>query len=112
MIIDFSEMKEQSLPAFKGGEKEFNVKMFDHEGHKIMHGRLVPGASIGYHKHIDNCEIVYILSGEGTMVGDKEKGEADVPAVPGKAYYCPDGYSHSLVNTGTEDLIFFAVVAP
>ena len=49
-------MEEQSLAAFKGGEKEFNVKMFSDEKNKIMHGRLVPGASIGYHVHHGNCK--------------------------------------------------------
>lgn len=111
MLIDFKNMEEKSIPNFKGGEKQYDVKMFDHEANKIMHGRLVPGASIGYHTHTDNCEIIYILSGEGTVIGDKEKGEEDMPAVVGQAYYCPKGFSHSLVNTGDEDLIFFAVVA-
>lgn len=111
MLIDFNNMEEKAIPNFKGGEKQYDVKMFDHEANKIMHGRLVPGASIGYHTHVDNCEIIYILSGHGTCIGDKEKGEEAIPVNPGEAHYCPKGFSHSLVNTGDEDLIFFAVVA-
>ena len=92
MKINFNEMETQVLPQFKGGEGEFLVKMFTDGAGKIMRGTLEPGSTIGYHKHEDNCEIIYILSGAG------------------KCHYCPMGKSHSLINNGVENLEFFAVV--
>ena len=32
-------------------------------------------------------------------------------AVAGNCHYCPKNHSHSMINNGTEDLVFFAVVA-
>ncbi|MBR6879969.1 MAG: cupin domain-containing protein [Clostridiales bacterium] len=109
MLIDYLGMEEKANPNFKGGEKEYNVRMFNDGENKYMKGRLVPGASIGYHKHEGNFEIIYVISGEGTMINDE--GTPSDKVIPGQAYLCADGHSHSLVNTGSEDLIFFAVVA-
>ncbi len=107
MKLSYPTMEEQCLAAFKGGEKAFNVKMFSDEKNKIMHGRLVPGASIGYHVHQGNCEIIYILSGSGKALFDQKTTES---LNPGDCLYCPEGHGHDLVNDGTEDLVFFAVV--
>ena len=106
MKINFENMETQVLPKFKGGEGDFLVKMFtDGEG-KIMRGTLQPGASIGYHKHEGNCEIIYILAGAGKCL--YENGEETLAA--GDCHYCPMGKSHSLINSGAENLEFFAVV--
>ncbi len=108
MKIDYSTMEEKALPNFKGGEKEYNVQMFTDSTNKIMHGRLVPGASIGFHTHTEDQEVIYILEGNGTVINGE--GRENDAANPGDALYCPKGESHSLVNTGDKDLIFFAVV--
>lgn len=108
MIIDFPNMQEEAKPNFKGGEKEYNVKMTDIGPNKFMRGRLVPGASIGFHTHTENQEIIYALEGEGTVVD--ENGCTVEVLEPGQAHYCAKGASHSLVNKSDKDLIFFAVV--
>ena len=51
MKIDFNELDLKILPNFKGGEKEYRAKMIDVDKQKIMKGLLIPGASIGFHKH-------------------------------------------------------------
>jgi len=107
MIIDFPNMTVQSLPNFKGGEKEFSVQMFDDGSCKIMHGILIPGASIGLHTHDTNSEIMFILAGKGTLIDDGE--EKIIRA--GQCAYCPTGHSHSLINSDDkEDLEFYACV--
>ena len=106
MKIDFNLIEKKSLPNFKGGEKNFDVKMFDDGESKIMRGTLVPGVSIGFHAHTENAEIIYILSGKGKCLF--EDGEEAL--VPGDCHYCPKGKSHSLINNGVENLEFFAVV--
>lgn len=107
MLVDLNGMQEESFIGFKGGTKSFSQKAFvdiDNDN-KMLIGRLEPGASIGYHKHEGNCEIMYILSGEGLMKSDDE---ADTKVVPGQCFYCQNGHSHNLINTGDSDLLFFA----
>lgn len=106
MKIDFNEIEEKALPAFKGGEKQFNVKMFTDSLNKIMKGRLVPGASIGMHTHEGNSEIMFITKGSGHVLFDGET----IALGAGDVHYCPKGHSHSLINDGSSDLEFSAVV--
>lgn len=67
---------------------------------------LPSGSSIGYHKHEGNCEMIFILEGEGKVLFD----DKEFSVKPGEVLYCPEGHSHSLINNGTEDLVFYAVV--
>ncbi len=106
MIIDFSTMTETVIPQFRGGEKETKTKMMTDACNKIMLGRLEPGASIGLHTHESNSEIIYILQGTGTVLYDETKETV----APGLCHYCPKGHTHSLINSGGEELVFFAVV--
>lgn len=106
MKIDFNAIEEKSIPAFKGGTKEFNVRMYTDPLNKIMKGRLIPGASIGMHTHDAGSEIMFITAGSGYVIFDGER----LPLTAGDVHYCPKGHSHSLVNDGTVDLEFSAVV--
>ena len=106
MIIDFQTIEETVIPQFKGGEKEFAVKMHTDSLNKIMRGRLIPGASIGLHTHETGSEIIYILQGRGKVLYDC----VYEPVESGLCHYCPKGHSHSLINDSDADLIFFAVV--
>jgi len=106
MTIDFKGMEATQILNFKGGEKYIDAKMFWDGTNRILHGTLVPGASIGEHTHDTNSEILYVLEGEGTIIDD---GVAS-PITAGQCTYCPKGHSHSLVNTGSQDLVFFAAV--
>lgn len=106
MRIKFSEVEEQTLEHFKGGEGAYIAKMFTDSHCKIMKGRLEPGSSIGLHKHEGNYEAIYILSGHGTVLQDGES----LPVEPDECHYCEEGHEHSLMNTGNEDLVFFAIV--
>ncbi|MCM1079607.1 MAG: cupin domain-containing protein [Bacteroidales bacterium] len=106
MIIDFSTMETSTIPNFKGGEKEIHAKMFRDGANRIMRGLLVPGASIGEHTHDTSSEMLFIIKGEGTIIDD---GVASAVR-EGQCAYCPKGHTHSLVNTGDEDLEFYAAV--
>lgn len=105
-------MKLENIPVadllhFKGGEKTTKAQMFVDDLNRIMvRGVLEPGASIGLHTHEDSSEIVYILSGNGKALYD----DGEERLAPGDCHYCPKGHSHSLINDGGEDLVFFAVV--
>lgn len=106
MTADYSKIEWTANPAFKGGEGVFYNKVFTDGVNKMMQGKLEPGSSIGYHKHEGNCEMIFILEGEGKVLYDD--GEEAVK--PGVCHYCPEGHSHSLINNGTKDLVFYAIV--
>lgn len=106
MKIEFNQMTEKRLPAFKGGAGELIARMYTDELGKLLYGKLEPGSSIGYHKHETNSEIIYILEGSGKCLyeGEEEKLTA------GDCHYCPKGHSHSLINDSDADMVFFAVI--
>lgn len=106
MIFDITNEKAEVIPNFKGGEKFLSAKMHYDGMNRFLHGRLVPGATIGEHLHDTNSEIIYILSGKGSVLYDGEK----LPISVGQCHYCPKGHTHSLVNDSDDDLVFFAVV--
>lgn len=106
MIIDLKGMETTVLPNFKGGEKETKAKMYFDGTTRIMHGTLEAGASIGYHKHETNSEIMFVVSGKGKVLFDD--GVEYVEA--GQSHFCPKGHFHSLINEGPEDLVFYAAV--
>ena len=107
MILDFHEIPLKTLERFKGGEKHYLAHMFDDGACKIMHGTLIPGATIGVHTHEDSCEIMYFLSGRGTVIEDGVCKEV----LPGQVHYCPTGHTHTLRNDDpAEDLVFIGIV--
>ena len=61
---------------------------------------LHPGSGIGLHEQKED-EIYYVLSGTGTMTLDGKT----VDIKPGDAILTRTGSSHSLKQTGTEDLV-------
>jgi len=97
------------IPEFKGGEGVFAVKTYLDDSNRIMEFRLLPGSSIGMHRHEGNSEVIRILSGEGYVLYEGERIELKA----GDVHYCPEGCEHSLVCPAgaKEDLCCFAVVA-
>lgn len=106
MRIVIDDIKESLAPNFKGGEKSFASRAYSDGKNKMMKGRLMPGASIGLHRHEGNCEMIYVLEGSGKMLYDG--GEERLSA--GDFHYCPEGHEHSFINDGDRDLVFIAVV--
>ncbi|MBO5473743.1 MAG: cupin domain-containing protein [Lachnospiraceae bacterium] len=106
MILNFDNIEEQVIPNFKGGEKEFKTHMHVDDHCKIMRAVLEPGASIGYHKHETDCEIIFMLEGTGVVLCEDHR--EILPA--GSCHYCPKGCSHSLRNESDEAIAFYAVV--
>ena len=106
MIIDFSNIDQETLMNFKGGEGELLTCNYVDSKNKIMMSCLKPGASSGYHIHEQNSEIVYVISGEGYFRYDGLIERCK----PGDVHYCPMGHSHAMYNDGTEDLVYLAIV--
>ena len=106
MIIDFKNIEKSVLPNFKGGEGAMIANMHTDGAGKILLGRLEPGSTIGYHKHENNSEYIYLLSGCAEFIYD----DTTETTVAGGCHFCPEGHSHSMMNNSNEDLVFFAVV--
>lgn len=107
MRIDFSEIPEQALEHFKGGEGVFYARILDKDDVKLIKGRLLPGASIGLHCHdADGGEIISIESGNGCVL----YGDEYIPLAAGDVHHCPQNRSHSLMNNSDAELTFFAVI--
>jgi len=67
---------------------------------------LAPGASCGYHMHEEDSEIVYFVQGKG--IYNDNGTEQEISA--GDITFCYPGEMHGFVNTGDEDIIFYALV--
>lgn len=68
--------------------------------------RLEPGSSVGWHVHTGEQEICHFLSGTGTV--REENGETAVRA--GDTNIVLPGQGHEVCNTGTEDLVYTALI--
>lgn len=107
MLIDFDKIQEVSIPNLNGGMGSVSAKMFMKPENKIMISRIPADSSIGLHEHKTSSEMNYVISGTGKAVCDGEEEELKC----GVCQFCPKGSSHSIVNTGTEDLVLFTVVS-
>lgn len=106
MILEMKNGEKKDFEHFKDGEGKMIATMFFDGQNRILHGKLEPGASIGFHEHVGNSEIIYILSGNAKYIYD----DGVEYAGPGQCHYCPEHHSHSMINEGPDDLEFFAVV--
>ncbi len=65
-----------------------------------------PGVSVSDHKHEGNGESYFFLKGSGTYTEDG----VSRPISAGDSTWTPSGSSHGLENTGSEDLVFMALI--
>ncbi len=68
--------------------------------------RLQKNCSIGLHRHDDEEEVYYILSGKGVVTDDGKEHQVG----PGDAVLTGGGGSHSIRNSEEEPLDFVAVI--
>ena len=107
LLINFDNIELSVNTEFKGGVGNIQLNVYFDGVNKIMRGTLEAGASIGYHTHETNSEIIFILSGDAKCLYD----DTTEYLKPGECHYCPLGHSHSLINNSdTEELCFLAVV--
>jgi mannose-6-phosphate isomerase-like protein (cupin superfamily) len=111
MVIHRNEMKTEEKEKMRDGEgvthftylldgsKEKNARMF-------AEITLKPGCSIGYHKHDSETEYYFILSGSGEVDDNGKK----VQVTKGDSIITGNGASHSIKNTGSDPLVFHAVI--
>lgn len=106
-------IKPTIIENMKGGKKYVqkysSIGEDDFTGNADVVSRLVliPGASIGYHEHVGNEEVITVLSGVGRLTDDGE--EFDLQA--GDVTICREHHHHGIENTSeSEELVLMAVV--
>ncbi len=106
-MIDFNALEEELIPNMRGGEGVVKARRFSDGDVKLMRLTLEKGCSIGLHRHENNCEALYVLSGRANFMLDGREEEVG----PGCCHYCPKGSQHTVKNIYDEPLIMIAVVA-
>ena len=95
-----------------GGKGEVSMKPllspeeFRGKGRLLSHSVIFPGSSIGVHTHKGDFETYYILKGEGLV---NDNGVVS-PVGPGDVIYTGNGESHSIENTGKENIELIAMI--
>lgn len=114
MIFKFENMKRERRGSFAGGSGGGNCLHALSPAERIPQSRfqqasrveLDPGTIIGEHVHANNEEIYWILSGSGVFSDDG----IETMAESGDVLLTLKGHRHGLKNTGSEPLVFLAVV--
>lgn len=65
-----------------------------------------PGSSLGKHAHKGDSETYYIVQGTAQYTD----GDETYTVKAGDTTFCADGAFHGIENTGSEDLIFIALI--
>ena len=106
MLIEFNEMAGRTITGMNGGDGEITAKMFADQQGKIIFCCIHPGGSIGLHIHKTSDDINYVISGTGLATCDGN----DEVLTAGSCHICKKGSQHSIMNTGSEDLVLLTVV--
>ena len=112
MIKKMSEQESEVRKNMRGGPGEVVIRHYFRKEEITAPCRLcaqlklAPGCGIGLHQHTNEDEIFIIQQGKGLIVdGDKE-----VEVEAGDAILTGKGASHSIRNTGDQDLLITAVI--
>ena len=74
----------------------------------VAENTLPVGASIGVHTHAENEEVYVIIKGCGVYIDNDGK---EYPVAPGDTTLTRQGEKHGLAQSGSEPLVFLAVIA-
>ncbi|WP_138309446.1 MULTISPECIES: cupin domain-containing protein [unclassified Clostridium] len=112
MLRKREERRCQVIPGMKGGAGEFRLlhiaepsEMGD-KAAVFAVGCLPPGASVGKHRHQESMEVCCFLGGSGMV--REEKAEYAVSA--GDVSICFEGGCHEVINTGSIEMVYLALV--
>lgn len=106
MLIDFNEIDEITVQGMNNGDGMITAKMYMDKQGKVISCTIHPNSSIGMHQHQTSDDINYVLSGVGKAICDGKEENL----IPGVCHICKKGSSHSIINTGNEDLKILTIV--
>lgn len=111
MIIRRDEMKTEDKERLRDGEGNSHLTYLldaSTEKNAKLFAELIlePGCSIGNHRHDSETEYYFILSGTGTVNDDGKEVQVSM----GDSVITGNGASHSIKNTGSVPLVFYAII--
>lgn len=112
MIIQNMQKKQEIKQNMRGGKGGVEIthitdqKILGNNCRLFAQITVKPGDSIGEHQHVGEQEIFYFLQGKGIVVDNGKEFEIG----PGDVMVTPDQSSHSVINTGDQDLVFMALI--
>lgn len=104
--------KADPTAEFETAERCFITELSNDENDpavSIARARVEPGVTTAWHKLASVMERYLIISGQGRMEID---GLDPTDVTKDDVVSIPAGAAQRITNTGTEDLIFFAVCSP
>ena len=102
-------LKRENVKNGKGifiNELLLNEDEFYHKGRLFARCKLAPGDFVGNHTHEQEMEVCYFLSGKGMVESNGIISEVNV----GDVHIVHPGENHSVINKGTEDLEYIALI--
>lgn len=106
MIIKYNEIEKVIVNNMRGGVGNIFIQRFDDESKMIAQITIPSQSSIGFHEHINDEEIVYIIEGQGKCIAAGK----EVEIAKGFVNYVKRGESHSIINDSDQDLILLAII--
>lgn len=109
MLTKFDNIQPIIVNNLRGGEGSCTLyKLEDLPVQYKMFAKIVihPNSSIGYHAHIGDEEIIYVLDGCGKVIVEGETKEL----LPGMINVCKENHYHSVINDSNNDLVIMGIV--
>jgi mannose-6-phosphate isomerase-like protein (cupin superfamily) len=111
MKITPNDYIKETRTNMRDGEGDVIIEHFQKEGlpekcRLMSKITLEPGCSIGHHVHKNETEYYIIAKGEAVVDDDG----TDVFCKAGDVIVTPDGFGHSIKNTGSETMEMIAVI--
>ncbi|HEY8542240.1 MAG TPA: cupin domain-containing protein [Pseudothermotoga sp.] len=112
MVINAHSMRTEKITNMRNGKGEVEILHLVEKQFLFGKSRLFaklsikPGSSIGTHKHENEFEIFYVLSGKGLF---NDNGNA-IPVQAGDICFTAPGETHSIENTSQQDLEILAII--
>lgn len=112
MVINPNSMRTEKVANMRNGSGEVDIVHLVEKQSLFGKARLFaklsikPGSSIGLHKHENEFEIFYVLSGNGLF---NDNGNI-VPVQTGDICFTAPGETHSVENTSQQNLELLAII--
>lgn len=114
MIRRAEDMVKEIRDRMRGGSGQVTITRLlergDYKGNSRLLAKITlnEGCSVGYHEHVDEEEIFYVIQGQGIFTDSSDGRETILR--PGDAAVTLGGQSHAISNPGTEPLELVAVI--
>jgi len=98
--------------GMRGGPGSVAVKALSSKEEMLDHVKLYaeivlePGCGIGYHEHIDEMEVIYVLEGNA----DYNDNGKEIKVNAGDVMVCPEGSGHSITNNSESPVKILGLV--